>query len=508
MHPISRTVPLLLLALCCLAPASAGAQSAPLAGLDAYIQQAMPQWEVPGFAIAVVKDDSVIFARGYGVRELGRPERVDENTLFAIASTTKAMTSAALGILADEGKLDWDDPVTQHLPGFQAGDSYVTRSFTIRDLLTHRSGLARNDNLWIASPFDRAEIIRRARFLPASGRFRADYGYHNIMYITAGETVGAVSGTSWDDFIDRRIFQPLGMTRSTTRMDTVAVRANVSASHTREDGKIIAAPPRDYDEIGGAGAVFSSAAEMAQWIRLQLAHGSYDGRRLIADSTVKEMHSPQTIIRPDSVDERLFPETNFQAYGLGWVVQDYKGRKLVHHSGYLNWTRTHVGLIPAEGIGVVAISNLSSSNLQRAVMHRVLDALLGEPPRDWSAEFLALSERGRERAAEETRKLEAARQQDTRPSLALARYAGSYTDDLYGEIEISPDNGHLVLRYSPDYVADLEHWHHDTFRAVWRKAGFGRSFITFSLDPRGRVAEMQLEDFGEFDRVRKGDDSG
>lgn len=504
MQAISRTVPLLLLVLCWLAPASGFAQAAPLAGIDAYIEPAMPQWEVPGFAIAVVKDDSVIFARGYGVRELGRPDPVDENTLFAIASTTKAMTAAALGMLVDEGKLDWDDPVTQHLPGFQVGDSYVTREFTIRDLLTHRSGLARNDNLWIASPFDRAEIIRRARFLPVAGRFRADYGYHNIMFITAGETVAAVSGTSWDDFVSRRIFQPLGMTRSTTRMDTVAVRENVSASHTREDGKIIAAPPRDYDEIGGAGAVFSSAAEMARWIRLQLAHGSYDGRRLIADSTVKEMHSPQTIIRPDSVDERLFRETNFRAYGLGWVVQDYKGRKLVHHSGYLNWTRTHVGLIPSEGIGVVAISNLSSSNLQLAVMYRVLDALLGEPPRDWSAEYLALSERADARAEEERRKLEAARHKDTRPSLALGDYAGNYTDDLYGEVRITIEDGGLVLRYSPDYAADLEHWQHDTFRAVWRKAGFGRSFVTFSLNPRGRVAEMELEDFGEFERVRAG----
>ena len=353
---ISRIFPLLALALCWLRPAGGHAQAAPLDSLDAYIQRTMPLWEVPGLAIAVVKDDSVIFARGYGVRELGRAEPVDAHTLFAIASTTKAMTAAALGMLVDEGELSWDDPVTRHLPGFQVGDSYLTREFTVRDLLTHRSGLGRMDNLWIASPFDRAEIIRRARFLPEDGRFRADYGYHNIMFITAGEAVGAVSGTSWDDFVARRIFQPLGMTRSTTRADTVAARANVSASHTRVDGRVIAAPPRDYDEIGGAGAAFSSAREMAQWIRLQLGHGSFEGRRLIADSTVEEMHTPQTIIRSDSVGDRLFPDTHFRAYGLGWVLQDYKGRKLVHHSGYLNWTRTQVGMIPSVNVGVVVIS--------------------------------------------------------------------------------------------------------------------------------------------------------
>ena len=501
---IFRIVPLVLaLALPWLCPAATFGQAAPLDGLDAYIERTMPQWEVPGLAIAVVKDDSVIFARGYGVRELGRPEPVDENTLFAIASTTKAMTAAALGMLVDEGKLDWDDPVTQHLPGFQAGDSYVTREFTVRDLLTHRSGLGRNDNLWIASPFPRAEIIRRARFLPEAGRFRADYGYNNIMFITAGEIVGAVSGTSWDDFVARRIFQPLGMTRSTTRADTVEARDNVSASHTRDNGRVIAAPRRDYDEIGGAGAVFSSAQEMAQWIRLQLGHGTYQGKRLLADSTVEEMHTPQTLIRSDSVGERLFPDTNFRAYGLGWFLQDYKGRKLVSHSGSLNWTRTQVGMIPSANIGVVVISNLSSSDLQLALMYRVLDTLLGEPPRDWSAEYLALSERARQRSNEETREVEAARQTGTQPSRALGEYVGSYTDELYGEMTIGVEDGQLVLRYSPDYVADLEHWQHDTFRAVWRRAGFGRSFVTFSLDPRGRVAEMQVEDFGEFEREQE-----
>ncbi|MDQ3557557.1 MAG: serine hydrolase, partial [Gemmatimonadota bacterium] len=246
---------------------------------------------------------------------------------------------------------------------------------------------------------------------------------------------------------------------------------------------------------------FSTAREMAQWVRLQLGGGSYAGKRLLAPGTIREMHTPQTVMRADTVAERLFPDTHFRAYGLGWFLQDYRGRKLVHHSGSINYTRTQVGMIPSEGVGVVVIANLSSSNLQLALMYRVLDALTGAPPRDWSREYLALSRRAQERSAEQERETEAARVAGTRPSLAAERYAGSYASDLAGEMRVAHEDGRLVLRYSPDYVADLEHWHHDTFRAVWRRAGFGRAFITFTLDPRARVAAMQVEEFGDFRRA-------
>jgi CubicO group peptidase (beta-lactamase class C family) len=496
----ARAVVLMLLLLA-LTPARATSQTAPLAGLDRYTTRAMADWEVPGLAIAVVRGDSVIFARGYGVREAGRPERVNEHTLFAIASTTKAMTAAALGMLVDEGRLRWDDPVTQHLPGFQLHDPFLTRHLTVRDLLTHRSGLARNDLVWIAAPFGREEILRRARYLPSVGGFRAGYGYNNIMYIAAGEVVGAVSGTGWDDFIDHRLFAPLGMHRSTTRAEEVERLDNVAVPHTYIDGRVRPVQRRNYDNIGGAGAAYSSAWEMAQWVRLHLNGGTYRGDRLLKEATVAEMHTPQAVIRSDSVDARLFPDTHFRAYGLGWSLQDYKGRKLVHHSGTLNWTRTQVGMIPAEGLGVVVIANLGSSNLQHALMYRVLDALLGEPAHDWSAEYLALARRARDRGAERAAEADSARIAGTRPSLALERYVGTYTHDLYGEMRLALEDGALVLRYSPDYVADLEHWHHDTFRATWRRPGFGHAFVTFSLDPRARAASMRVEDFGTFTRA-------
>jgi CubicO group peptidase (beta-lactamase class C family) len=485
------------------APAPVAAQAGALRGLDAWIERALHEWQVPGLAIAVVRNDSVIHARGYGVLELGSVERVDEHTLFAIASTTKGMTAAALGMLVDEGRIGWDDPVSRHLPGLELNDPFITRELTVRDLLTHRAGLARSDNLWIAAPFDRAEVLRRARHLPATG-FRAEYGYNNIMYIAAGELVAAVSGISWDDFLEQRLFTPLRMTRSTTRSAIVDTRSNVATAHTQPEGAVVAMARRNYDNIGGAGAAWSSAHDMAQWVRLQLNDGVYGGRPLLRTATLREMHTPQVVMRGDTVAERLFPGTSFRAYGLGWFLHDYHGRKLVHHSGSINWTRTHVGMIPSEGIGVVVIANLSTSNLQQAVMYRVLDALLGQPPRDWSGEYLALARRAREAAARQAAEVEAARRPGTSPSLEAEAYTGRYTHDVYGEVTIEPAAGGLVLRYAPDYTAGLEHWHHDTFRAVWHRTGFGHAFVTFALDSRARVASLQLDGFGTFVRAPAG----
>jgi CubicO group peptidase (beta-lactamase class C family) len=489
-------------------PATAGAQatsataaSSALAGIDSTIESAMRQWEVPGFALAIVHGDSVIYARGFGVTRAGGAEPVDAHTLFAIASTTKAMTTAALGMLVDEGRLGWDDPVYRHLPLLQLRDPFITRELTVRDLVTHRAGISRNDELWISAPFSRAEVLERARHLSSAGGFRAGYGYNNIMYIAAGELVAAVAGMSWDDFLEQRLFLPLGMSRSTSRATVVETRGNVATSHTRAGGRVVAMQRRDYDNIGGAGAVFSSVLDMTQWLRLHLNEGEVDGRRLLTAGTVAELHTPQVVIRSDTVAQRMFPTTHFRAYGLGWVLQDYHGRKMVHHSGSINWTRTHVAMIPSEGIGVVAIANLSSSNLQLAMVYRVVDALLGLPPRDWSAEYLELARRADERTATQARETEASRVRGTRPSLDIGQYAGTYVSTLHGDMHLTREDGRLVLSYSPDYVADLEHWHHDTFRGTWRRTGFGQAFVTFALDARGRVASMRVEGIGDFNRA-------
>lgn len=490
----------LLLSLTFAAVAPLAAQPAELDGLDAYIRQAMADWEIPGLAIAVVKGDDVVFARGYGERRVGSGEPVDEHTLFAIASTTKAMTVAALGMLVDEGTIEWDDPVGSHMPAFQLADPYVTRHVTIRDLLTHRTGVGRHDNVWIAAPFDRQEILRRARFLPQVAGFRAGYGYNNIMYMAAGEIVPAATGTSWDDFLETRLFEPLGMRRTTSRTLVLETRDNIATAHVRDDGRIIAMDRRDYDALGPAGSVWSSARDMAEWLRLNLNGGVHDGRRLLDSATIAEIHAPQVVLGFDGETRALFPDRNYFAYGLGWRLHDYHGRNVVQHTGSVNYTRTQVGMIPDEGLGVVVFANLSSSALQTALMYRVFDAFLNLPDTDWSARYLARQRGDRSGQADGSGNGEDARHAGTRPSLDLDGYAGTYSDSLFGDVAIELEDGALVLRYSPDYVADLEHWHHDTFRAHWRSRGFGHAFVTFGLDASARARTLELQGFTRFER--------
>jgi CubicO group peptidase (beta-lactamase class C family) len=476
------------------------AQGPDMAGLATYIAHAMQDWEVPGLAIAVVRDDSVILARGFGEREVGTGQPVDEHTLFAIASTTKAMTVAALGMLVDEGTIRWDDRVADHMPSFELADPYVRDAVTIRDLLTHRTGVARHDNVWIAAPFDRAEILRRARYLPQTSAFRAGYGYNNIMYMAAGEVVSAATGTTWEDFVESRLFQPLGMNRTAARTAVAEDRGNIATAHVRVDGRVVPMTRRNYDALGPAGSVFSSASDMAQWLRLHLAGGSHDGRRLLDAATLAEMYEPQVTMRIDTTTRRMFPFRSRFAYGLGWRLEDYHGRDVVQHTGAVNYTRTQVGFIPEENIGVVVMANLSSSTLQTALMYMVFDALLALPPRDWSHEYLVLARRSAEAAETRAASADAARIPGTRPSLGLAEYTGTYSDRLYGDIHLDLEDGRLVLRYSPDYIADLEHWHHNTFRAHWRSTGFGHTTVTFSLDPRGRATTLELDGFNTFTR--------
>ena len=468
--------------------------------IDAYVEQAMRDWDVPGVAIAVVRNDSVVFAKGYGVRELGKSDRVTTNSLFAIGSTSKAFTSAALGILVDEGKLRWDDPVTKYLPGFQLFDPYVTRELTVRDLLTHRSGLTRGDLLWHASGYDRAEVLRRVRYLKPTWSFRSNYGYQNIMFLAAGEVVASITGKSWDDFVRERIFTPLGMQRTVTSTRPLTSLGDVAMPHERISGAVRPVAWLNIDNIGPAGSINSSVAEMAEWLRLQLGQGTYRGRKLLDAKTIKEMHTPQTIIRMSEEAERTFPMTKFTAYGLAWSLRDYYGRKLVGHGGGIRGMRAEVMLVPEEQLGFVVLTN-SGTNLPVALIYRLVDTYIGTPQRDWSATLLATAKRGTERMAEERLKLEAARVNGTTPSVALDKYAGTYADSMYGEVKVTLENGKLVVAFGPQYVGELRHWQHDTFEAQWREEVLGRQFVTFALDPRGNVKSLEIENLATFGRV-------
>ncbi len=487
------------------AAAPASGQSAPLRGLDAYVQRVMKDWRAPGIAIAIVKDDSVVLARGYGVRELGKPAPVTKNTLFAIASTSKAFTVAALGMLVDEGRLGWDTRVIDVLPGFQLYDPYVTRELTVRDLLSHRSGLPRGDYLWYMSPFDRSEVLRRVRYLKPAWSFRSHYGYQNIMFIVAGQLIPALTDTTWDDFVRQRIFRPLGMDNSTTTVRQLASRPDVATPHGLINDTVQVITWPNFDNLGGAGAINSSVADMAQWIRLQLGSGVFEGRRLLSDSVIREMRSPQTIIPLDSADHALFPSVLFETYGFGWDLEDYRGHKVITHGGALDGMRTQVGLIPDAHLGVVVITNINEGAVPELLTYHIFDRYLGPRPkgqqRDWNRLFLARADSQRAKARKHEQEVVAARVPNTTPSLGLDAYVGTYQDSMYGKVVITRQGNHLAITVGPHFTGPLQHWHFDTFRAVWDNRYEGKSFVTFHLDAMAKVESVEIEDWGTFRRT-------
>jgi CubicO group peptidase (beta-lactamase class C family) len=478
---------------------SVAAQVAPdLGRLDAYFAAARADWDVPGFAVAIVKDDSVVLARGYGVREIGKREPVDDHTLFAIASNSKAFTAAALARLVDQGRIAWDDRVVDHLPSFQLYSPYVTQEIRIRDLLCHRSGLGTysGDLLWYGTSYSRDEVLHRLRYLPAAGSFRADYGYSNVMFLAAGQIIPALTDVSWDEYVETEFFGPLGMERTVTSIDSLPNRSNVATPHGERDGQIMTFPWYSWDNAAPAASIISSVSEMATWLRLQLNHGTWDGRTYFSEDQSRTMWTPQLSFRVSAAAEQRYPSTHFRGYGLGWGLMDYLGHKVASHGGAADGMYSRVVLVPEENLGMVILTN-SMTSLPTALSYRILDAYLGGAERDWSSELLADDSRGKERWADRWAQWERERVPNTTPSLALDQYAGTYGGALYGDATVTLENGALVLRLlpNPDMVADLSHWHHDTFLIEWRHEfpWFDRGWAQFALDRTGNVEEMKLD---------------
>lgn len=468
------------------------AQNGALNGFDDYVNRAMKEWEVPGVAIAIVKGDQVVLAKGYGVRKIGEPAPVDERTLFAIGSSSKAFTAASIAMLVDDGKVKWDDPVTKYLPGFEMYDPYVTRELTVRDLLTHRSGLQRGDFLWYGTELERDEILRRTRFLKPSWSLRSRFGYQNLMFLAAGQLVSRVGGKSWDEFIQQRIFTPLAMSSSSTSINAFKNVDNIAAPHAKVEEKVQVILWRNIDNIAPAGSINSNVVDMAQWVRLQLGQGTFQNKRIFSAAASKEMHASQTVIRFEPPYSMFYPEAHFLNYGLGWFLSDYRGRKVVEHGGAIDGMRAQVALIPEEKLGLVVLSNMNGSALPVALMYRIFDSFLGAPQRDWSAELLKTAKTLEQQGKAAEKKQESERVAGTNPSVALEKYAGTYRNDLYGNVKIAFSNGKLNLRYGPAFTGDLEHWHYDTFRARFFAAGDAKIFVTFALNAQGKLETLVL----------------
>jgi CubicO group peptidase (beta-lactamase class C family) len=484
------------------------ARPAALADFEAYVDATRKQFDVPGIAVAIVKDGRVVLEMGSGVRKLGDPKKVDAHTRFAIASNTKAFTAASLAILADENKLDMNDRVVDRLPWFQMSDPFVTREMRLRDLLAHRSGLSlgAGDLLyWPTTSYTTREVVQRLRHVPLTNSFRAEYAYDNILFAVAGLVVEEVTGKPWADFVRDRIFVPLGMTESQTHAPaTIGPDDDIATGHAKFDFKDLKpVGPMSWSNNPSAGGIYSSVHDLSKWLTMQLAGGTYTDaagktQRLFSEKRQAEMWSLITPIRiPEpSVPELKAARPNFSGYGEGWFVSDYRGHKLVWHTGGWPGMVSRVTMVPDLKLGIVVLTNQESGAAFQAVTMRALDAFTDAPKTDWIAAYAASVKKAEGNADDSMKAHEAARMKGAKPSLPLDGYVGTYRDPWYGDVKVSRQGGKLVMTFTrtAQLTGTLEPWQHDTFIAHWDDRSLnGDAFVNFALDPDGKVREVRME---------------
>ncbi len=481
--------------------ADVAAATAATATLGADVQRALKAFDVPGMAIAVVKDGKVVVAQGFGVRKLGEPTPVDGKTLFEVASNSKAFTAATLAMLVDEGKIAWNDPVTKHLPGFQMYDSYVTGQMTVRDLLTHRSGLGlgAGDLLWWPSTqFSTDEIIEKLRYIKPATSFRASYAYDNLLYIVAGKIIAAKTGKPWGEAVQERILTPLGMSDTKTSVTDMLASSDYSAPHSKIHDKISVVKPMPVPNAVGAVGINTSAEDIARWMNLLLNQGkTADGKQLISAKQVGELWSEQT---PMPIREPKAPlaatKPNFLSYGLGFQLRDYQGRKIAMHGGALQGFYSTVLMVPEERLGIAILTNAENSPAMASLYYTLLDRMLNVPQKtDWIAVYAEQEAAMHKEELERQSKERTARAASSKPSLPLASYDGEYEDAWYGKASIRAEGGKHIMRFerTPDLSGELEHFQHDTFIVRWKERNFNAdAYVTFALNPDGSIERMKM----------------
>jgi CubicO group peptidase (beta-lactamase class C family) len=460
---------------------------------DAYIQKSVKEWEVPGLAVVVVKDGNILLSKGYGVRELGTTNAVDSKTLFACASTTKAMTATCMGILVDEGKISWNDPVMKYLPEFQLYDPFVTREIKIRDLFIHDTGLGNADFLWSIMDISSDEILEKMRYVKPTYSLRSSFIYQNIFYLAAGKIIEKVSGKPWNVFLKEKVFQPLGMTRSFPLTSDVK-DANQTAPHDRIEGKITVISHTSADQVGPAGSVWSCADDMGKWMKVMIDSSKYSGGRLLKAATWTEMFKPQVLVPAgEFYPTAQLTKPNWTTYGLGWFQQDYKGRKINYHTGSLAGAIAIHAQLPDEKLGIYVYGNLDHAEVRHALVFRAFDHFALGGNRDWSTDFLKLYTNIRAGGEKSLKEFEAKRVPNTKPSLPLADYAGTYSDPLYGTCIITVEGDQLVAEANKVLKAKFSHWHFDQFRGWYDKKWYGKAHMSFTIGPDGKIASVSFD---------------
>jgi CubicO group peptidase (beta-lactamase class C family) len=462
------------------------------AAVEQAIVKAMETFQVPGVAVAIVKNDKVVMSKGFGVVEHGKKAQVNGDTLFGIASNTKAMTTALIAQLVDQEKLSWRTKIIDIIPEFQMPDAYVTREFTVMDLLSHNSGLglgAGDLMIWPQTTLTNQDVIKGLKHLPEASSFRSEFAYDNLMYVIAGEVIAKITGKSWQDNIRDNIFKPLGMNKTKAKFSLIAKdNKNVARAHVPLDGKLNVVGGNFLEKFSSAGSVASSVNDMSKWLKAQLNKGLYNKeQRLFSAEQSHAMWQARTLL-PVSESATKNDKMHFYAYGLGWFLNDYHGVKLIHHSGGILGMVSKVVLVPEANLAMVILTNQQSGYAFNAIYRQILNEYLELPEKDWADHYKTILDRNK--AREQARLAEAAANVDknSTPSLALKDYAKAYIDNWYGEIHITEKKDKLTMQFghTPELRGQLEHYQHNTFIVRWDDRTLeADAFVNCNLNPDG-----------------------
>ncbi len=491
-----------------------------IADIEAYIEQALKDWGIPGGASLIMKDGQLLSNRGYGVRELGKPEEMEADTIFHIASSTKAFTATCLGLLVDEGKLGWDDPVVKYLPEFKVYDPWITQQVTVRDLLNHKLGLKRYNHIMFRNdPFDPDEFLQHVPYLKPYTDFRTRFVYGNEQYILAGKLVEVISGKPYDDFLQERIFDPLGMTSTFPTLSHLERSGlkNICHGHCNLDGGFVPVGVRLLDPVqplplvdigmNAAGCIWSNLPDLARWLEFFLGNGTFRGKTLASPQVMEEMRTPQFSIAPrdeelNTIFNAVGVDVNIMTYAFGWYVLDYRGRKMVVHGGNIHNGNNIIGFLPGENLAFVIFVNTYQVIAHALLSFFTLDAMFGFNV-DYSRRGIEAAKMWQAGATQAIQGLISSRKADTHPALPLERYAGKYVSPLMGDLSIVLENGELRFYYGNSQIFDatLQHWQDETFVVEFKNKYQDPEFVSFQVSEGGSASSLVWLDpeFNEID---------
>jgi CubicO group peptidase (beta-lactamase class C family) len=468
--------------------------------IDVIIENALKFWQVPGLAVGIVRNDEVVYLKGHGLRELGKNETIDGDTIFPLASCTKSFTTTAMSMLVDEDKMKWDDPVRKHISFFHLSDPSADDLVNLRDLVSHRTGAGTHELLWYRSPWTQEEIIRKIGKVKLDYPFRSGFRYQTTMFTTAGWAVAHASGDSWADYVQRRILDPLEMKNTSLTTEPALQSPNHASPHRQNGrGEIEVIPWYRINTPEPAGSVNSTARDLCQWVRFHLASGQIGEKRLVSAKNLEETHKPQNIIRLEGNARDMNPDTLQMSYGMGWVIQDYRGQLLISHAGAIDGFRAHITLIPKARIGIVLLNNLDHTQMNLAVSNTLVDFLLGLPKKDWNAYISEQVHKEKATARDRFQAREKLRRPESKPSLPLLAYAGTYEDPGYGSAIVTLKDNSLSWKWSTFDFA-LQHFAEDTFTIDCELLGHPR--VQFVVGFEGKVDKMKVMDVMEVEFKR------